>query len=253
MEQLTIGIIGTGRMGTVIHSLFARQPQWPIKQASTTKPIDHQRIFPLADILTCDIVVLAVPISSLPEVLHNITPLVRDNHPLILDICSVKMQPKQWMEEILPDTVDCVASHPIFGPNSTKNGTSFDCLPWIFAPIRVKQQKRFALLLQFLQQQGIATREMTAEEHDKIMSQSQAVSFLLGVVGQELQWKAGPFDTKGFSLLLENQRIVASDSRQLAQDILRLNPFAREMVLKVEHTLQKLETELEKQNRDMLL
>jgi prephenate dehydrogenase len=37
---------------------------------------------------------------------------------LIIDTCSVKERPLEWMLEELPDHVQIVGTHPLFGPDS---------------------------------------------------------------------------------------------------------------------------------------
>src|SRR3989344_1557569 len=112
----TIGIIGTGRMAMVLHALFSRDAQFVIKFASRSKKTDGTLIFPFEDVLSCDILFLAVPISETKKLLREMSPLLKDKNPLVIDICSVKMSPVLWLRTILPTHIDCVASHPIFGP-----------------------------------------------------------------------------------------------------------------------------------------
>ena len=37
---------------------------------------------------------------------------------VIVDVCSVKEYPVQWMRELLPANVSILATHPMFGPDS---------------------------------------------------------------------------------------------------------------------------------------
>ncbi len=211
MKPTTIGIVGTGRMATVLSVLCKRNPSYVIKQASSTKSIDMQTIYPLTEVLESDIVFLAIPISSFKQFINKIASQLENSQGIFIDICSVKVNPAKWMKTILPNRIDCVASHPIFGPQSTKNGTFFEGLPWIFSPIRVQDTTRFDSLITFLKNQKIEIHMMSPREHDQLMSTSQAISFLFGTIGKELGLKQGKFDTKGFSCILQNQHIVEGD------------------------------------------
>ncbi len=48
-----------------------------------------------------EIVVLAVPVSRLPDLLRQIKGSVRAG-ALVIDVCAVKAQPTRWMKAILP-------------------------------------------------------------------------------------------------------------------------------------------------------
>ena len=64
-----------------------------------------------------EIVVVAVPVAVMPTVFKAIAPHLQPG-ALVVDVGSVKMLPAQWMTELLPDYVEIVATHPLFGPQS---------------------------------------------------------------------------------------------------------------------------------------
>ena len=70
---------------------------------------------------TCDVVVLAVPVQRLRQTLVDIAPMLKPQ-ALVVDVASVKMKPIAAMLEILPSAVSIVGTHPLFGPQSGKNG-----------------------------------------------------------------------------------------------------------------------------------
>jgi len=252
MKKLTIGIIGTGRMGMVLGRLFDRNDTFVVRYASTTQSTNRSTIFPIEEVILSDIVFLAIPISAIAPFLRSIALKFGNNRPLIIDICSVKIKPAEWLSTLLPKKIDCIASHPMFGPYSTKQGTTFQDLPWIMSPIRVKNRKRYKDLCSFLKTQGIGIFEMSPKEHDQIMSRSQAISFLFGMIGHDLDLKKNLFDTKGFSCILENQGIVESDSRELGVDILRFNPYGKIKLTQIQKILSSIQTELEIADQNMV-
>ena len=61
-----------------------------------------------------DIVILATPVQTLPELMREIAPHVRYG-ALVTDVCSTKHQVMQWAEELLPRNVHFVGGHPMAG------------------------------------------------------------------------------------------------------------------------------------------
>ena len=239
----TIGIISTGRFATVLKKLFSRTDEFSVLQSSRRKPVDGRTIFPLSQVLACDIIFLCIPISSLEQFLRNHGNEIRTDS-LVVDVCSVKQLPVKWMETLLPSTVDILATHPVFGPFSTQNGSVFTSLPWTIWPVRISNQPRVEALLSFLRSQSLRLIPMDPKTHDHIMANSQAVAFLFGTIGVQLGLKAGPLDTKGFSLILQNQRSVQEDSKQLFLDMFHFNPEARTMITNIQQTITGIEKSL---------
>lgn len=251
MKHISIGIIGTGRFASVLCKLFTNEKQFVIRQSSRSKKIDGKVIFPLNEVANCDIVFPAVPISTLPKVLQQcVTVLAKENKPLFVSICSVMEQPEKWMEKILPKHVDIVVTHPVFGPQSTKQGTIFSGLPIVWHPVRIRHKDRVEILESFLKLRGLKVIRMTPKKHDQIMAGSQAISFLFGKIGIALELQSTMLDTKGFTAILQNQAIVANDSNQLFLDIFQHNPDAQNMLKQVKKTLNGISTEIERSSNE---
>ena len=66
-------------------------------------------------------VVLAVPVQFLEDTIKNIKDIVVPG-AVIIDVSSVKLKPFQLMKKYLPSNVEIVCTHPLFGPQSGKNG-----------------------------------------------------------------------------------------------------------------------------------
>ncbi len=227
MAKTTIGIIGTGRIASVLKKLFEKSPDVLVMQSSKSQRIDDLIIFDLTQVLNCDIVIAAIPMSALQTFLMKNSQLIVSS-PLFVDVCSVKMLPAQWMQQHLPAHVDILATHPLFGPTSTKQGTEFTGLKCIFSPIRIKDTNRFKFFSALFTAWKITIDTMSPEDHDKLMARTQAVSFLFGHLGHELTLRSTHFDTAGFKALLTNQSIVEADSHELLVDLFRCNPYAQE-------------------------
>lgn len=227
MSKTTIGIIGTGRFATVLRNLFEMSPDVVVMQSSRSKQVDNQKIFSIEDVLHCDIVIAAIPISTFEEFLKHNSKIIK-NSALFVDVCSVKTLPVLWMKTHLPKSIDILATHPLFGPTSTKHGTEFAGLKCVFSPIRIQDTQRFQVFQSLFASRGVSLHTMSPEDHDSLMARTQATSFLFGHLGHELQITSTDFDTAGFRSLLVNQSIVEADSHELLVDLFRFNPFAQD-------------------------
>lgn len=251
MKHISIGIIGTGRFASVLRKLFAPNRQFVIKQSSRSKIVDRKIIFPFEEVANCDIVFPTVPISTLSKVLQQCTAvLAKENNPLFVSICSVMEQPAKWMKNILPKHVDIVVTHPVFGPQSTKQGTMFSELPIVWHLVQIRHKARIEVLEAFLKHRNLKVIRMIPKKHDQMIARSQAISFLFGKVGIALKLQETMLDTKGFTAILQNQAIVASDSQQLFLDIFRHNPAARNMLKQVKKILNGISTEIGKSSHE---
>ncbi len=67
----------------------------------------------------CDVVIVSVPIHFTPDVIREVAPFMR-KESLMVDVTSVKEIPSQTMKESLPDDIEYLPTHPIFGPRTTE-------------------------------------------------------------------------------------------------------------------------------------
>jgi prephenate dehydrogenase len=74
-----------------------------------------------AEICRCELIILAVPVSELANAIKCLRPHLRPGC-IAVDVGSVKVKPARVMLEELPPFVDIVATHPLFGPQSGRNG-----------------------------------------------------------------------------------------------------------------------------------
>ena len=250
-KHVTIGIIGTGRFATVLRKLFEKESEIAVLQSSRTQLIDHRNIFSLEEVVNCDIVFPAVPISALRMVLEKCSTFIKhENNPLFVSVCSVMVKPEQWMQKSLPEHADILITHPVFGPDSTKQGMVFTNLPLVWNPIRIRNQKRLQKLKNICTNSEINVITMSSEKHDEIMARSQALSFLFGTIGILLDLQPTSLDTKGFTALLHNQAIVKNDSHELFLNIFQHNAHARQILQRTHHILIEIMSEVEKERHE---
>lgn len=170
-------------------------------------------------------VFLCVPISTLEAVLRQITPYLRPG-TLVMDTCSVKLYPARLMQQQLPETIETLATHPLFGPDSAKDGLSG--LRMVFCPLRVSEP-RLAFWRDFWQRRGVVVIEQSPDEHDRLAAYSQGITHFLGRVLGEMNLGPGEIMTRGFEDILGIIEQTNHDTWQLFHDLQYYNPYTRQM------------------------
>jgi prephenate dehydrogenase len=170
-----------------------------------------------------EIVIVAVPVRVMRAVFEQIAPHLRPG-ALVIDVGSVKMLPSQWMLEALPESVDIVATHPLFGPQSAKNGLAG--LRLVVCPIR---GDRFECVADFGRSLGLTVNVTTPEAHDREMAYVQALTHLIGRSLVNLDIPDEQMKTPSYQHLLELCSLVGGDSFELFAAIQTQNPFASEV------------------------
>jgi len=170
-----------------------------------------------------EIVIVAVPVRAMRDVFAQIAPYLAPG-ALVIDVGSVKMLPAAWMAEILPDHVDLVATHPLFGPQSAKTGLAG--LRLVVCPIRGGRADKVAAFGRSL---GLTVTVTTAEEHDREMAYVQALTHLIGRSLVNLNIPDEQLKTPSYQHLLELCGLIGSDTFELFTAIQTQNPFASEI------------------------
>ena len=223
----SIGIIGFGRFGRLMARYLS-----PDGQVRGHDP----RVSPeaiaavgaapasIGDVCRSDIVILAVPISHLQGLLSAIRPHLPPE-TLVVDVCSVKKQPVRWMQELLPETVDILGTHPMFGPDSAAD--SLEGCKIVLCPVRI-DAKRFEKVRHYLGSKGIVMIETSAEDHDRQIAVSLALTHTIGRSLALFGARPQEIDTEGYRRLLRILEVVENDTWQLFEDMNRYNPYAQD-------------------------
>lgn len=177
-----------------------------------------------AEVLESQLILLSVPISQLKGVCRQIAPQLRAGQ-LVVDTCSVKARPVAWMIEHLPSDVDILGTHPLFGPDSGKEGIAG--LKIALCPVRIRPEY-YDQVRNYLRSLELVILETTPEEHDRQIGQSQAIFHLIAQVLKRLDWGVKPISTLGPETFYRLVRTVQRDTDQLFLDMERENPFAAE-------------------------
>lgn len=224
----TIGIIGFGRFSRLMIRYLADDFKVTVyDRRQRTEEIVALGGHPgsLDDTCSRDVVIPAVPISAMKPILERIRFLLGPDS-LVLDVCSVKSYPVQWMTELLPDESAFLATHPMFGPDSAAASLAGQKI--VLCRQRI-DTGRYDCICSYLKSKELIVIETTPEEHDRQMAASLALTHF---VGRSLaEYGAGPLDidTEGYKRLLYTLETVTHDTWELFKDMHRYNPFAREV------------------------
>mmetsp|Transcript_10306 Transcript_10306/g.13633 ORF Transcript_10306/g.13633 Transcript_10306/m.13633 type:complete len:437 (+) Transcript_10306:243-1553(+) len=137
---LRIGIVGFGRFGQFIAKAFrkhghavivtSRSNYTPEAQSIGAIFVDNLHDFFNQHEQHLDVIVFCVSILSFKQQVQKIVPFMKadltkrsgQRGPLVVDVLSVKEHPRKVLLELLPPQVDLLLTHPMFGPDSGKNG-----------------------------------------------------------------------------------------------------------------------------------
>ena len=218
----SLTIIGFGAFGRLLAHHLAPHAEISVLDSNpAARDAARSRgltVLPDPAALTADIVVLAVPLPALGACLAQIAPHLREGQ-LVADTCSIKEVPARLMHELLPEHVEVLATHPMFGPNSA--GADLRGQQLVLCPVRGKRWRRLgALLRRHLGLQVIVT---TPAEHDRQAAVTQGLTHLLArafsMMGDQPRIR-----TRSFALMSDALAMVAGDAPEVFEAVTRHNP-----------------------------
>lgn len=224
---MKIGLIGFGRLGKLIAARLVQDAEVLIYDIENyEKEIEDLGATPstLEKVCSCPMLIPFVPMSAFQNVLKQIAPHLKEE-TLVIDVCSVKSKPVQWMKEILPDHVSILGTHPMFGPDSARN-TLYGA-KIVLTPVRIEDEV-LKNIKSYLGDHGLKVIESTPEEHDKQIAHSLLLTHFLGRTLMDFGAESLEIDTKGYRRLMKILQTVENDSWQLFEDMNRYNPYAEE-------------------------
>ncbi len=224
---MKIGLIGFGRLGKLIAKRLAQDSNlfiFDIEDYSQEIKEIGATVSTLEEVCQCEIVIPFVPMSSFESVLKEIKPFLKKD-TLIIDVCSVKEKPVQWMKEILPDHVSILGTHPMFGPDSARNTLYGSKI--VVTPVRIEDEV-LRNIISYLEDHGLKVIESTPQEHDKQIAHSLLLTHFIGRTLMDFGAESLEIDTKGYRRLMKILQTVENDSWQLFEDMNRYNPYAKE-------------------------
>ncbi|KAK6929523.1 Prephenate dehydrogenase, nucleotide-binding domain [Dillenia turbinata] len=179
-----------------------------------------------------DVIVFCTSILSLSDVIKAMPLHILKKPTLFVDVLSVKQHPRDLLLQELPEDSDVLCTHPMFGPESGKNG--WKDLAFVFDRVRIRNE---AICSSFLQvfageylSQGCRMVEMSCEEHDKLAAQSQFLTHTIGRILAETRTESTSINTRGFETLLHLKENTVKDSFDLYKGLFMHNKFAAQEV-----------------------
>ena len=241
----TFGILGFGNFGRFMAKHLADRfelvvsdlPGHDISEAAAELGV---KTGTLADAAGCDIVVLCVPVQHLEDLLKSAAEYIRPD-ALVLDVASVKVKPVRLMREYLPESTEIIATHPLFGPMSGKNGIVG--LPFVFCPVRTTRAAKVrAFLADTL---GVNVIDSTPEEHDTQMAYVQGLTHFIGRALNRMRIPELNQKTALYDHLHAIVQTVNSDTYELFLTIQRENPRAEGVRQQFIEALGEIHREIE--------
>lgn len=245
MQPSSISIIGFGAFGRFMASHlsthFTLSMHDVVDLASESKTLGVQAVT-LADSAQADIIVLAVPVQRLEPLLKQLAPLLAKRNTLVLDVASVKVKPIALMRDLLPPETEIIGTHPLFGPQSGKNG--IEGLPIALCPVRASKE-RIACVRSFLADTlKLKVLDVTPEEHDRQMAYVQGLTHLVSRAAAALELPRTELATLAYRRFAEMSESLAGDSWELFRTIENENPFAAEVRRQFAAQIAELESRL---------
>lgn len=221
-----VGVYGLGRFGTFWGSLLATQMEvvgasrsWKEKLPDS---ISQVRVEELAE---AEAVFLCVAISAMDESCRLLSTILPPTVP-ILDTCSVKVHPAAVMERHFPGQQPLIATHPMFGPDSGRDGVQG--FPIITYPVR-DAGGVYREWLESFRDLGLKIIEMSPEEHDREAAYTQGITHFIGRVLSRLELPHSPIATLGYRKIQEVIEQTCNDPYQLFLDLQHYNPYTSSM------------------------
>ncbi len=247
-QNMSLGIVGFGAFGQLaarhLGHYFEISAYDPSLDEATVAKHFGVRLSSLNSVSQSDVILIAAPVSAFEQVVSEIAVACKPG-ALIVDVGSVKVVPSEIMRRLLPNDVDIVASHPLFGPQSAATGVKG--LKIAVCPIRGRQHARLAAFLR--KALGLTVIMTTPEEHDQEAAVVQGLTHLIAKVLLKMGPLPTRMTTKSFELLSEAISMVQHDAPEVFEAIEKANPYAESVRRRFFDLAASLSVELDTDRR----
>lgn len=148
-KPLTIGLVGFGRFGQFISKTLGKHAKVVVTSRSDYTDIangmnaDYVPLSNPQEFLNrnLDVIIIATSIVSFESTVKFLAPHLKkhiskaNKGPLLVDVLSVKEHARDILLKYIPEECDVLCTHPMFGPDSGKNG--WHDLNFVFEKTRV--------------------------------------------------------------------------------------------------------------------
>ncbi len=241
---MKIGLIGFGRFGSLLFQHISTVANVTVYDPGQSQKKEYQHIpfVQLPQVGDNELIILAVPVRAVHEVSQSIAPYLQAGS-IVMDVCAVKEYPLQVMEKLLPKNIYILGSHPLFGPDSVQNSLQGHFM--ILTPFRIPTTV-LAMLKKFWSDLGVKIVEMSAEEQDRLMAWSLALTHFLGRSLHDLPLADPTVSTRDFQNLISLTQKINRDTWELFEDMHRFNPYTREMRQMLSENILALKEKLDR-------
>lgn len=222
----TIGIMGFGAFGRLMAGHL--QPHFALRVCdpghAPAADTSGKGLQPAtaAEVAACDLVILAVPVPAIPEAIAALRPHLKAG-AIVLDVGSVKIGPAHAMQTALPDDVEIIGTHPLFGPQSARDGLAG--LKIALCPIKGSSTPRIAAFLRHVLKLKVIVT--TADAHDREVAMVQGLTHLIAKILVRIEPLPRTMTTASFDLLMQATEMVRYDAPNVFMAIERANPHAK--------------------------
>ena len=225
MRLKSVGIVGYGAFGALVHELLKRfAPTVHVKVFSSRKVPDHTTFFTLAETVACDAVILAVPIHAFEAMLTKIKPLLAPQ-TVVVDVATVKEYTGKLLKKHLKGR-RYLLTHPMWGPESyQKKGGNVRGLRIVMTGGTISRRE-YRTLVAALKGVGFDIVEMTVKQHDKHLAETLFLTHFLGQAITRARFDRTEIDTVSFGFLMDAVESVRRD-KTLFRDVFRFVPQCR--------------------------
>jgi len=247
-QKTTLGIVGFGAFGQLAALNLGRY--FDVSAYDPSSDLDEiaeklgVRLTSLHAVSQADVILISAPVASFEAVVSQIAVACKPG-ALIVDVGSVKIVPSDIMRRRLPNHVDIVATHPLFGPQSAASG--IEGLKIAVCPIRGRRHARLAAFLR--KALGLTVVMTTPEDHDQEAAVVQGLTHLIAKVLLRMGPLPTRMTTKSFDLLSEAIAMVQHDAPEVYEAIEKANPYAESVRRQFFDLAADLSVELEHKTR----
>ena len=234
-----VSIIGFGRFGAMLHALLTKGFEVDVYDKN---PVDYAEVneVSLEEALKNDTIFIAVPIRDFEDLVVDISTRIQSGKTII-DVCSVKVFPKKVMIDNLPEKIDIIATHPLFGPDSLKDSGSVMTMEAVRDSF-----ERYNFWKNYFESQNIIIEEISADDHDMMAARSQGLTHFVGRVIDDFGTNQTRIDTEGYKALHKLVNQTCNDSWDLFEDIQNYNPYTEKMISELNGSFKKISEIIEK-------
>ncbi len=196
------------------------------------------------------IVIVAVPIEVTPQTIEEVAPYLQKGS-LLVDVTSVKELPSEIMEKHVPEGVEVLPTHPMFGPRIR----SLEGQVIVLTP----QTKGYwyPKVVEFLKSEQARILETSPELHDRMMSIVQGlthfayISIASTIEKMQVDVKESrKFASPIYSLMLDMIARIVAQNPYLCYSIQTQNRYIHEVHETFLETFTSLKLMIDDENQD---